>query len=177
MQLRNAFLPILALALAAACTPDAEPADEANDTTAVASEAAPTNDPGAVQQQIEEANARFKDAIVKGDTATMLANYTDDAVVMNPGEPIARGREGLARVFSGMLTQFTLKDATVHTEDVMVSGDLAVETGTFEWTLVPKTAQGKEMTTKGKYLTVWKQQADGSWKIVRDINNADEPPK
>jgi hypothetical protein len=46
-----------------------------------------------------------------------------------------------------------------------------------EWTLVPKTAQGEEMTTKGKYLTVWKQQADGSWKIVRDINNSDEPPK
>src|SRR5512134_1212490 len=101
MQLRNA-VPILALVLAGACGPQAEPADETNDTTAVMSDAAPANDPAEVQQQIEAANARFKDAIVKGDTATMLANYTDDAVVMGPGEPMARGREALAKAFQGM---------------------------------------------------------------------------
>ena len=174
MQLRNAVIPLLALGLVFACKPRVAPANEsAVDTTA----AAPANDPGVVKQQIEEANTRFKDAMVKGDTATMLAGYTDDAVIMGPGEPMARGRDAMAKAFSGMLTQYTLKDATVHTEDVMVSGDLAVETGTFQWTLVPKTAQGKEVVSKGKYLTAWKQQPDGSWKIVRDINNSDEPPK
>lgn len=176
MQLRNAVVPLVALGLAGACSPQAEPANGTNDTTAVASAAAPANDPAAVQQQIEEANARFKDAMMRGDTAAMLANYTDDAVIMGPGEPMARGREALAKAFQGMLSQYTLKDATVNTEDVMVSGDLAVETGTFQWTLVPKAGEGKEMAVKGKYLTAWKQQADGSWKIVRDINNSDEPP-
>jgi ketosteroid isomerase-like protein len=69
----------------------------------------------------------------------------------------------------------SFKDGSAKTEDVMVSGDLAVETGTFAWTLQPKS--GAEVKDKGKYLTVWKRQADGSWKIVRDIDNSDLPAK
>lgn len=177
MQLRNAVLPVVVLGVAGACSPGAETTDDALDTTAVASAAAaPANDPAAVRQQIEEANARFKDAIARGDTAAMLANYADDAIMLGPGEPMVRGRDALARAFGGMLSQFTLRDATVSTEDVMVGGDLAVETGTFQWTMVPKAGGGQEMTERGKYLTVWKRQADGSWKIVRDINNSDAPP-
>jgi hypothetical protein len=29
---------------------------------------------------------------------------------------------------------------------------------------------------KGKYLTVWKKQADGSWKVLFDMFNSDLPP-
>jgi len=28
----------------------------------------------------------------------------------------------------------------------------------------------------GKYLTVWKKQADGSWKVLFDMFNTDMPP-
>jgi quercetin dioxygenase-like cupin family protein len=30
-------------------------------------------------------------------------------------------------------------------------------------------------TEKGKYVTAWKKQADGSWKVTEDIFNADAP--
>ena len=63
-------------------------------------------------------------------------------ILLGPGEPMARGKEAFSKAFQDMLPQMTLKDATVHTEDVMLGGDLAVETGTFQWTVVPKT--GKE---------------------------------
>jgi ketosteroid isomerase-like protein len=67
--------------------------------------------------------------------------------------------------------QMTLKDPKFHVEDVLVGGDLAVETGTYEWTVQPK--KGKAMLDKGNYVTVWRRQPDGSWKIVRDISNSD----
>jgi len=35
---------------------------------------------------------------------------------------------------------------------------------------------GKAMAHNGKYLTVWKKQADGSLKIVREISNSHRPP-
>jgi hypothetical protein len=37
----------------------------------------------------------------------------------------------------------------------------------------PKTK--KPVTEKGKYVTVYKKQADGTWKAIEDINNADAP--
>src|SRR5207245_620651 len=37
------------------------------------------------------------------------------------------------------------------------------------------TAANARFVDNGKYLTVWGRQADGSWKIIRDINNSDRP--
>jgi uncharacterized protein (TIGR02246 family) len=127
----------------------------------------------AVRSSIEAANARFFEAFKKGDKAGLMANYADDAVVMMPNEPQSRGRAAIEQGFTGFLSQVSLTDGTFVTGDVMVSGDVAVETGTFAWTLVAK--DGTEMKDNGKYVTVWKRQADGAWKIVRDINNSDLP--
>jgi uncharacterized protein (TIGR02246 family) len=130
-------------------------------------------DTAKVKAAIQAANARGIDAFKRGDKAGMMASYTSDAIVMAPNEEAWRGREGLDKGFSGFLSQFSLKDGAATTTDVMVAGDLAVETGTFAYTLQPKT--GAEIKDKGKYLTVWKRQPDGTWKIVRDINNSDLP--
>ena len=132
-----------------------------------------STDTAAVKAVIEAANGRFLDAFKRGDKAGMMANYTDDAVVMMPNEVAWRGREGLDKGFGGFLSQMSFKEGGAITTDVMVAGDLAVETGTFEWTLQPKS--GPEIKDKGKYLIVWKRQTDGSWKIVRDITNTDLP--
>lgn len=135
----------------------------------------PALDPAVVRADIEAANGRFAEAMKKGDKATMLANYTADVVVMMPGAPATRGTAALDSTFAAFLAQVTIKEVTFTTTDVMVDGHLAIETGTFEWTLTPK--KGADVKEKGKYLTVWQHQADGSWKIIRDINNSDLPPK
>jgi ketosteroid isomerase-like protein len=33
------------------------------------------------------------------------------------------------------------------------------------------------MTETGKYVTIYRKGADGSWKAIQDINNADAPAK
>ncbi|MGH8286688.1 MAG: DUF4440 domain-containing protein [Steroidobacteraceae bacterium] len=53
---------------------------------------------------------------------------------------------------------------------VGASGDVGYTTGTYEMT-----AEGA--TERGKYVTVWKKQSDGSWKVVEDIFNANETAK
>jgi ketosteroid isomerase-like protein len=35
--------------------------------------------------------------------------------------------------------------------------------------------KGKPMSDKGKYLTIYRKQADGSWKAVEDMLNSDLP--
>jgi uncharacterized protein (TIGR02246 family) len=163
MFTRMMFLVILAIA-SIACQASGPPAS--------AGGASPDN-VATVKTAIEAANARFLDALKRADKAGVIANYADDAVLMMPNEEAWRGREGLDRGFSAFLDQVSVKDGAAITTDVMLAGDLAVETGTFAWTL--QTKAGQEIKDKGKYLTVWKRQSDGSWKVLRDINNSDLP--
>jgi uncharacterized protein (TIGR02246 family) len=163
------------MVVAAACSTKTETA-ATRDTAATGTAAgAVATDAGAVRRAIDEANARFVAAMKRGDTTAMAANYSDDAVIMMPNEAAWHGRDAVRKGFGRFLSQMPVKDMKANTEDVMVSGDLAVETGSYEMTAQPK--GGKEVTDKGKYITVWKRQPDGSWRIVRDINNSDLSPK
>ena len=39
------------------------------------------------------------------------------------------------------------------------------------------TKDGKPVIEYGKYTSIWKKQADGSWKVVLDMGNASPAPK
>ncbi len=56
--------------------------------------------------------------------------------------------------------------------EVARSGDLAYETGTYDFVSTDK--KGKSNDEKGKFVVVWKKQSDGSWKVVVDIDNPDQ---
>ena len=53
------------------------------------------------------------------------------------------------------------------------SGDLAYSTGTYQMSAPDDS--GKSITDHGKYVAVWKKQADGNWKVAVDIWNTDLP--
>ena len=56
---------------------------------------------------------------------------------------------------------------------VAESGDLGYTIGTFELT---SEQDGVSMVTVGKFVTVWRKQADGSWKVEVDTFNTNGPP-
>ncbi len=154
---------ILGTALLVAC---AQPAKEP-----------PKPDVAAIRAAIETSNAAQTAAVVKGDIPGVMAPYAADAVVFNPGAPMAAGLPEIQKMFEGMLGAMTIKEFTLSVSDVIVagSGDLAVEHGRYTWTVEPK--GGTPMPDAGKYVVVWQKQADGGWKIIRDILNTDIPPK
>jgi ketosteroid isomerase-like protein len=79
-----------------------------------------------------------------------------------------KGREGIEAVWSGVI-QMGAKGVVFTTVDVYGSGDLAYEVGNYVLTIQP---EGQEpIEDKGKYVVVWKQIADGSWKMHVDIWN------
>lgn len=162
---RSSWIAVVALcALTVACEKhDADDMDNVPSAEEIA----------AVRTAIDAANAVTVAALNAGDVAKMLTNYTDDAVLMLPNAPAMRGHAGMDAGIKAMMETVTISDVKVTVEDVMLSGDIAVETGSNEMTLTPK--GGKPMVDKGKYVVIWKRQADGSWKIVRDVNNSNLP--
>ena len=119
---------------------------------------------------IEAANRRAATAMMAADLPAMLANYADNAIVMQPGISAMRGRVAIEEGMRQMSADASLSNVSFNTEDVLTSNDIAVETGTYIMTVKPK--GGGPVDDKGKYLTVWQRQADGTWKIARDISNS-----
>ena len=65
------------------------------------------------------------------------------------------------------------KRATLHTADLEEHGDTAIEVGSYTLDIQPE--GGNLITDIGKYVVVFKRQADGSWKLATDIFNSDMP--
>lgn len=161
----------------AACSPAADNGTAgvtaAGVTNSAATPAAPASDAdvASVRATIEAANQALTASMLKGDAAAATAHYAEDAIAMQPGMPAMRGRAAIQQGFQGMMGAMTIKAATFTIDDVMVGGDMAVETG--HYTMTQQPTGGKAMDDAGKYIAVWKRQSDGSWKIVRDVNNSD----
>jgi ketosteroid isomerase-like protein len=61
----------------------------------------------------------------------------------------------------------------LNTLDVLEADDLAVEVGRYTMTIQPP--GGDVMRDVGKYVAVWRRQADGGLKLVVDTFNSDSP--
>jgi uncharacterized protein (TIGR02246 family) len=124
---------------------------------------------GDVRAAIEAANAKFSEAFARGDATTLSAMYTPDAIAFPPDSQMIRGNEAIG-AFWKAARDSGVRAATLATVEVGRSGDVAHEVGTVSLTIQP---EGKEPTTESaKYVVVWQRQADGSWKLHRDIWNS-----
>ena len=145
------------LVVAVACTP----APPAVDTSA---------DVDAITQLAAREIAEFS----SGQTTNMGTIFTSDVVTMPPNAPAIQGLAALTTWASGLNEMFTLTGEYL-TNDVSVSGDLAVHRFTGRLTMTPR-AGGDAMTETVKGLHILRRQADGTWRITQDVWNTDTPP-
>lgn len=119
--------------------------------------------------------AWIKDASTK-DVEKFVAHYTDDASVLLPNAPIFNGKDAIRGALKPILSDpnFALTFSPERV-DVAKSGDLGFTQGPYSMT-VTDPATKAPTTEKGKYLTVYRRQADGSWKAVEDTFMSDAPP-
>jgi uncharacterized protein (TIGR02246 family) len=129
-------------------------------------------DVAAVRKAIEEGNAKWTEAYNRGDAAAVAALYTDEATVMPPNSEMVKGRQGIQGLWNSFMTM-GVKDVTLTTMDVGGGGNTAYETGNYSLTIQPESQAA--MTDSGKYVVVWKKQADGTWKLHVDIWNSSMP--
>jgi uncharacterized protein (TIGR02246 family) len=121
-----------------------------------------------VRVAIEEGSLKVGEVVRQGDAAALAALYTDDATLLPPDSEMIQGKQGIEAFWSQGI-KMGIKDLVLTTLDVFGSGDLAYEIGKFTLTVQPEGQEPVEQ--KGKYVVVWKQAADGSWKLHVDIFN------
>jgi uncharacterized protein (TIGR02246 family) len=106
------------------------------------------------------------------DVDGVASFYAEDGIAYPPGAPMAIGRPAAKKVWAANFADktFTISWKTVHAE-VAKSGDLGYTAGTYEASF--KGPDDKQINEKGKYMTAWKKQKDGTWDAIHDIWNSD----
>lgn len=132
----------------------------------------PATNTAEVQQAIEAVNAQVADALGRGDGAAFASFYTENAMFMAPNAEAVRGRQAIQDGMGQDETKLT--DLKLTTSEVEVHGDTAIEVGSYSINITPP-GQEESIPDKGKYVVIWKKQADGSWKLHRDIFNSNLP--
>jgi len=118
-----------------------------------------------VREAVETGNRAFIGAFLRGDARAVADLYTENAEVIAPGAPVAKGRAAIAAAWQKSIDA-GVKDLRLDTAEVESAGDLACETG------VVRIVGRDGAATEGRYVVVWKR-ANGRWRLHRDIWNAE----
>jgi uncharacterized protein (TIGR02246 family) len=111
-------------------------------------------------------------AISARDQAGATSPYSDDAIFISERGVASRGKEAIASGFKEFLGDPTMKfEYTPRAKVFSDGGDMAFSTAEYTNSYTDP-ATKKLVTVKGTNLSVWKKQADGSWKLVADSNPA-----
>ncbi len=130
--------------------------------------------PATDEQKIRDLEAEWSAVAGRKDVDKTVSYYANDAVVFAPNAPSATTKAAIRSAWNEMLTAPGAAISWKPTKvEVAKAGDLAYVTGTYEDTMTD--ASGKSVKDRGSYVTIWKKQADGSWKVVVDIWNSDLP--
>jgi uncharacterized protein (TIGR02246 family) len=129
-------------------------------------------DPAAEKQRLMETSRAWSRAAAGGDVEAILNYWADDALVLPPDGPTMRGRQALrAYLETSMKTPgFRISWEPVEAR-ISKDGDMGY---LVERTIVTVGGpDGKAVTQRFRGVTIWRRQADGAWKNVVDISNAE----
>lgn len=121
----------------------------------------------AVRSAIDKGNAQWSEGWRKGDAAMVAALFAEDGVQLASSGKVIKGPQQIReRQKAAMQGADPGVKVTVTTTNVWLDGDTAYETGKYKYEYTEK---GKPGTDEGQYVTVWKRQKDGSWKLSMDM--------
>ena len=137
-----------------------------------------TQQPSADNHAAEEAALRATDAqwsktAALHDLDGTVAYYSDDAILLPPNAPIVADKAAIRALWAEMVAPTSSISWQVSKVEVARSGELGYVTGVYQLTM--KGPSGQTISDRGKFLEVWKKQADGKWKAIVDTYNSDLP--
>jgi len=132
-------------------------------------------DPAALRDAIQGREREWSAAYLAGNASGVAAMYTEDAATIQASGDWTRGRDGITKFYQAQFDTLAVTAREDITEEVTPAGDYAIEVGHYSF-------QGTNKVDKtprsgaGRYMVLWRKDADGVWRLLRDIGS-EVPPK
>lgn len=157
---------VLTLAVAACAEPARTPETASS----------PPADVAAVRDAIQAREKEWSAAFLGGNATGVAALYTEDGAQVQASGDWFRGRDAIAKAMQAQFDTLAVTAREDITEEVFPAGDYVVEIGHYSYQGTSK-ASKKPVSGAGRYMVLWRKDADGAWRIHRDIGNDAAPAK
>ena len=131
--------------------------------------------PAVEGQKLLQRDAEWSQAASEGkEIERILSYWSDDAQVIEPGQPVYQGKEAIRKFVSDSLKTPGFHIHWVSNEPVFsADGKMAYMPGAEEMTMAD--SKGALITVHMRGISIWRRDADGEWRCVVDIAN-EAPP-
>jgi ketosteroid isomerase-like protein len=134
-------------------------------------------DTAELKAKIQSMNDKMAEMMISGDEASMWEYYAKDVISMPSYQPMMKGMEACKQASEEMMNsgmKMTAFKSTVT--DILKSGNFVIDIGTYEITMMLPEMGDMPWSDRGKYLTIWEMQGDGSLKVKVETWNTDVNP-
>ena len=116
------------------------------------------------------ASQQYVQAWIRGDTAAALGLVSNDIRILISGVPDIVGPEATSKLFADEMATYDVPLLKLNHQDLIVSGDHAIDIGTYEEIQAPKKG-GAPIQGRGRFMTIWRRESGGDWRITRYMLN------
>jgi uncharacterized protein (TIGR02246 family) len=141
---------------------------------AQAPSSAPPDTRAADEKAIRDMETAWVAEFAAKDIDKIVAHYADDGTLLLSNAPTMSGKDAIR---AGMKMAIDDPNFALDLKTVKVyvsKDDLAYSQGTYSYKGTDSKTK-KVIAETGRYVEVYKKQADGSWKVVEDINSPEAP--
>jgi len=118
----------------------------------------------------------YSSANMKKDVESWIALWDEKGIKMAPNSPAIYGKSAIEEMKRKKSQAPGDVEMSIKIEDTQIAGDFGFAHGTYFVSVTPE-GGGAAKSKEGKYLTIFKKQADGSWKIYRDAVSSNPASK
>ena len=118
-------------------------------------------------------NERYLASINNEDIAALSALTTDGHVMLPPNQEPVVGKAANDAMNGGAFERYEFSEVWRPVETV-IDGDLGFQRGTFTVIATPR-SDGERLEVNGSFLRIYQRQANGEWRMTRDMFNSSTP--
>jgi uncharacterized protein (TIGR02246 family) len=121
--------------------------------------------------EIDAANAAWLPGLQRRDADAIAAAYADSGLFVAGDGTVTRGRAAVARMYAARFPRLRpIRTGAVVQDGLAVLGPTRIAEWGHGWLeLAPERDGEAPERSGGTYLTVWQREADGHWRIVRNL--------
>ncbi len=128
--------------------------------------------PEDARQELMDTDLAFAQEVAQGGVEAWTSYFAEDGMMFLSGDPVV-GHEAIHALMEPVFADSThVLDWRPRRAEVAASGDLGYTVGRYRSTRAGP--NGLLIRGGGSYVTIWRKQPDGTWKVALDIGSARE---